>query len=299
MIRRLHHSAIDKKKWDALVQNSPCADVYALSTFLDAVCPDWNGLILNNYEAVMPLPVKKKCFVTYLVQPIFSQRYAVYSQRTLTEQELDLFRTEIRTFIRARINLLQPLFNTEKRRTNFVLDLSKSYEEISSGYSENARRNCKKALEIALECRQTNDVESALRFFFEADEQNIYTPYENQIRTLVNNCTSEIYEVCQGTEKYAVAIFLKTNTRLYYLFPASSAVGKQYSSMFLLVDTVIRNYAGTAMLLDFEGSEIDGIQRFYKGFGVVAEPYYFFDKRLNPQALFYKCFPSLLKRKSL
>jgi len=281
VIRRLHNSAIDKQKWDTLVKSSPCADVYALSTFLDVVCPDWNGLILNDYEAVMPLPVKRRLFFTYLVQPIFSQQYGIYSQRTLTEQELDLFRTEILKFKSIRINLSNPLFGTEKQRWNYTLDLSKSYSDLVSAYSENARRNCKKAIEHNLECTQTDDVDSVLQFFFELDEQKNYTQYEKQIRDLINACDSEIYEVCNCDEKYAVAIFLKTNGRLYYLFPANSELGKKYSAMFFLIDTVIHNYAGSNMILDFEGSEIDGVRRFYEGFGAVGKPYYFFERRFS------------------
>ena len=50
--------------------------------------------------------------------------------------------------------------------------------------------------------------------------------------------------------------------------------------MFLLIDTVIRNYAGTRFTLDFEGSEIEGVRRFYEGFGAVGTPYYFFKRNL-------------------
>ena len=173
-----------------------------------------------------------------------------------------------------------PLFGSEKQRWNYTLDLSKSYADLVSAYSENARRNCKKAQENNLECVQTNSVDSVLQFFFTMDEQKNYTQHEKQIRTLVNACEREVYEVRCGEEKYAVAIFLKTNSRLYYLFPASSVLGKKYSAMFLLIDTLIRKYAGSNMILDFEGSEIDGVRRFYKGFGAVGKPYYFFEKQI-------------------
>ena len=280
MIRRLHNSAIDKQKWDALVQCSRCADVYALSTFLTIVCPDWHGLILNDYEAVMPLPVKRKVCLKYLVQPMFSQQYSIYSQRSLLPNELNLFRTEILKFKSIRINLSMPLFGSEKQRWNYTLDLSKSYADLISAYSENARRNCKKAQENNLECVQTNSVDSVLQFFFTMDEQKNYTQHEKQISSLVNACEREVYEVRCGEEKYAVAIFLKKNSRLYYLFPASSVLGKKYSAMFLLIDTLIRKYAGSNMILDFEGSEIDGVRRFYEGFGAVGNPYYFFEKQI-------------------
>ncbi|MBR4350200.1 MAG: GNAT family N-acetyltransferase [Bacteroidales bacterium] len=279
MIRKLHNSAIDRQKWDALVQSSPYADVYALSSFLDVVCPDWSGLVLGDYEAIMPLPVKKNFFLTYLVQPIFSQQYRIYSQRNVSIQEVDLFRKEILKFRFVRICLSLSLFDSAIQRHNFSLDLSKPYEDLAQGYSENAKRNIHKAEKSVQHCRQVA-VDEALDMFFAADTKRMYVPYEKQIRTLVTRCQSEAFAVCDDERPCAVAIFLKTQNRLYYLFPASTDEGKRISAMFLLIDTVIRNYAGTQFTLDFEGSEIEGVRRFYEGFGAVGTPYYFFQKNL-------------------
>lgn len=281
MIRKLPNSAIDRQKWDTLVQSSPYADVYALSSFLDIVCPDWNGLILGDYEAIMPLPVKKRFFITYLVQPIFSQQYRIYSQRNVSIQEVDLFRKEILKYRFVRICLSLSLFDTAIQRHNFSLNLSKPYEELAQRYSENTKRNIHKAVKSGKHCRQIT-IDKALDMFFSADTKRMYVPYEKQIRTLVTRCQSEAFAVCDDERPCAVAIFLKTQNRLYYLFPASTDEGKRFSAMFLLIDTVIRNYAGTQFTLDFEGSEIEGVRRFYEGFDSVATPYYYFEKHLFP-----------------
>lgn len=264
------------------MQSSPYADVYALSSFLDIVCPDWSGLVLGDYEAIMPLPVKKKFFLTYLVQPIFSQQYRIYSQRNVSIQEVDLFRKEILKYRFVRICLSLSLFDTAIQRHNFSLDLSKPYEDLAQGYSENTKRNIHKAEKSVQHCRQVA-VDEALDMFFAADTKRMYVPYEKQIRTLVTRCQSEAFAVSDDERPCAVAIFLKTQNRLYYLFPASTDEGKRISAMFLLIDTVIRNYAGTQFTLDFEGSEIEGVRRFYEGFGAVGTPYYFFKKNLLSQ----------------
>lgn len=264
------------------MQSSPYADVYALSSFLDVVCPDWSGLVLGDYEAIMPLPVKKRFFLTYLVQPIFSQQYRIYSQRNVSIQEVDLFRKEILKFRFVRICLSLSLFDSAIQRHNFSLDLSKLYEDLAQGYSENTKRNIHKAERSGKHCRQVA-VDEALDMFFAADTKRMYVPYEKQIRTLVTRCQSEAFAVSDDERPCAVAIFLKTQNRLYYLFPASTDEGKRISAMFLLIDTVIRNYAGTQFTLDFEGSEIEGVRRFYEGFGAVGTPYYFFKKNLLSQ----------------
>ena len=288
MIRKLQNKDIDKQRWDTLVQSAPRADVYALSSFLDIVCPQWCGLVLGDYEAVMPLPVKKKFLVTYLVQPIFSQQYSIYSQRNISIQDIDLFRKEILKYRFVRLCLSLSLFDSAIQRHNFSLDLSKSYDELVKNYSENTKRNIHKAEKLGLRCRQVVDKDVALDTFFNADVKQHYVPYERHIRTLVTYCQSEFFIAFNGMKPCAVAIFLKTPQRLYYLFPASTEDGKTYSAMFLLLDTVIQTYAATQFSLDFEGSEIEGVRRFYEGFGAVGEPYYYFKK--NIFSSFCNCF---------
>jgi hypothetical protein len=55
--------------------------------------------------------------------------------------------------------------------------------------------------------------------------------------------------------------------------------------MFLLIDTFIQNNSGKNLILDFEGSNIPGIARFYKGFGAMAETYYSVHQNRLPRLL--------------
>jgi hypothetical protein len=55
--------------------------------------------------------------------------------------------------------------------------------------------------------------------------------------------------------------------------------------MFLLIDTYIGQNAGKEMTLDFEGSNIPGIARFYKGFGALPQTYYSLHQNRLPKLL--------------
>jgi hypothetical protein len=77
------------------------------------------------------------------------------------------------------------------------------------------------------------------------------------------------------------------NQRISYLFPASLERGKLQSAMFLLVDELIRNSTGRYNWFDFEGSMIEGIARFYSGFGAINQPYRIL-KQLRPSFLIGK-----------
>ena len=60
MINYIEHKDIDFKKWDSCVANSLNRLIYGFSWYLDVVCNDWDALVYNDYEAVFPLPKRKK-----------------------------------------------------------------------------------------------------------------------------------------------------------------------------------------------------------------------------------------------
>ena len=68
-------------------------------------------------------------------------------------------------------------------------------------------------------------------------------------------------------------IFCWQGARAYYLFPATDAVFRSKGASPLLIDAFITRHAGSSVLLDFEGSDIDSLARFYEGFGAVDRPY--------------------------
>ena len=54
--------------------------------------------------------------------------------------------------------------------------------------------------------------------------------------------------------------------------------------MFFLVNELIKKHAATNKILDFEGSKVEGVYRFYKGFGAGLRSYYLI-KRFRPTFL--------------
>ncbi|NLA25489.1 MAG: hypothetical protein GX879_11040, partial [Bacteroidales bacterium] len=59
-IRYIKHENIDKKLWDNCINSSQFPMIYASSDFLDIVSPNWAGIVLGNYETVMPVTFRKK-----------------------------------------------------------------------------------------------------------------------------------------------------------------------------------------------------------------------------------------------
>jgi hypothetical protein len=74
----------------------------------------------------------------------------------------------------------------------------------------------------------------------------------------------------------ALALLLKKKNRLCLLMSVCPPAGRKVEANHFLLDSLIREFAGTGFLLDFDGSEIPGVAHFYSNFGGVDQPFFFY-----------------------
>ncbi len=86
VIKYLKHKDIDKNKWDECINEAPNGLIYGMSWYLDRVCPGWDALVSDDYEAVMPLPWKQKMGLKYVYHPLFAQQLGVFYRREADDQ---------------------------------------------------------------------------------------------------------------------------------------------------------------------------------------------------------------------
>ncbi|NJK93975.1 MAG: hypothetical protein HC905_02740 [Bacteroidales bacterium] len=168
-------------------------------------------------------------------------------------------------------------------RINYTLDLSAPYETLVKDYKENTQRNIEKSQKHNCSIKDCGVAE-----FLEFSNSHLegLNSYNFQIFSRLIAETSERKlariekAVDANGEILSVACFLVWNMRIFYLAGASSPKGKQVSSMFLVFDKLIRDFASTGYLIDFEGSMIPGVARFFSGFGAKSFYYYHLKKYL-------------------
>jgi hypothetical protein len=73
-------------------------------------------------------------------------------------------------------------------------------------------------------------------------------------------------------------VTLRDEKRLYYLFAAPTILGRKQNITHFFIDGLIKRYAGSELILDFEGSMIPGVARFYKKWGSKVESYSVYKK---------------------
>ena len=86
MIQYVSRKLLDEKKYDFCIENSIQSRIYAFSWYLDIVADHWDVLVLNDYEAVMPIPWKQKLGFKYITQPYFCQQLGIFSLTTISEE---------------------------------------------------------------------------------------------------------------------------------------------------------------------------------------------------------------------
>jgi hypothetical protein len=71
----------------------------------------------------------------------------------------------------------------------------------------------------------------------------------------------------------AMALLFKYNSKMIYLFNATTASGKNMGAISFLLDCVFKKYADQPICFDFESPEEESIVRFYASFGAVQVPF--------------------------
>ncbi len=89
-IQYLTQQQIDKTKWDHCIADAPNGLIYGYSFYLDHMAKHWDALMLNDYEAVMPLTWNKKYGIHYLYQPFLTAQLGVFG-KNITEEQVENF----------------------------------------------------------------------------------------------------------------------------------------------------------------------------------------------------------------
>ena len=122
----LQRNQIDPLKWNECVCNEMNGCVYALVEYLDHTADNWDALVYGNYEAVMPLPWKKKFGIRYVYAPFFIQRLGIFGKNlrpTLYEDALQKAGEHFRWIDYNVDHGFLSSGKVKKSKTNFVIDL--------------------------------------------------------------------------------------------------------------------------------------------------------------------------------
>ena len=287
-INYLKRSQINTLRWDNCILTSTMPLAYGMSWYLDIVANSkWDALVVGDYEMVFPLPYRRNIFgFKEIIQPVFCQQLGLFSKNPIDENTLSQFLDQIpKKFKKVILKLNEK--NTIKfhskinisEKTNILLDLSPSYDSIKSNYSKNLKRNLKKAFKNDLSFVRDIPIQTIYDFYFEHRgnklnmSKKVKTNLLHLFQVLTQKNHSKIVGVYEGEQLLSTVFFIDFENRITYLVPPSSQQGKEKFAMHFLLDKIIEQHSAQDKILDFEGSNVTSIARFYKSFGGKVRPY--------------------------
>lgn len=278
------HKDIDRAKWDKCVDEASNSLIYASSFYLDAMAKHWDGLVMNDYETVMPVTWNRKYGICYLYQPFLCACLGVFGNN-ITGETVSGFLNKIPghfrywdIYLNAKNNFALEKFNSYNR-TNYVLGLGHTYSELLNNYRNSYKQLIKKSAESNLRVSRNIDVEEIIKLAAikmasvskvkERDWKNFAELYN----MLLAKSKAINYSVYLKDELLASGIFLFSNKRAYYILAGNSNKGRALSASHLVINAFIEDHSASDLILDFEGSNISGIAFFFRGFGATPEEY--------------------------
>ncbi len=286
-IQHLTNEQIDKHRWDQAVLHTSGSTFYGQSWYLDAVCPGWEALITPDYTRVMPLTARRKYGLSYLYQPLLTQQLGIFSLKRIKADEVDDFFQAIPLSFK----LIEITLNEQsqpgpqypvKEHTTLRLNLNHPYDHLYSGFSENTRRNITKATKEGLRFRTNININEFIELLKQDNSAGakILTARKNQLalhRLASSMLNRNAGMICGVKNRHgnleAAALMGHDKSYHYYLAPTMTAQGRESRAMFYLIDRYIHLHASLPVTLDFEGSDIPSVARFYKGFGALPGSY--------------------------
>ncbi len=283
-LQYITHNNINFEKWDAALQKCTNKLIYAESVYLNTMCVKWNAIVNESYTYIMPIPIKSKFGITYCPSIPFVQQLGIFSSQQITAEISNEFVQLLKSkFKRIDYNFNFKNFDTSKNyNANYILELKNNYEDIFANYKSNLLRILNHKSEVKI--IETIDINNAMDFYFFANKSkskslnnkhctnfkklcNIYLKQKRLIGFIANNQDKLV----------ASSIYLMDKNRIYNLLPGNTMQGKKNNANHLILNSLIKKFANSTYVLDFEGSDIEGVANFYQQFGSINQPYHYYN----------------------
>lgn len=301
MIRRLKYNEIDFVKYSQCLDHSEQRKYSATKDFLDTTASkQWEILVYNDYEAVMPVPFVRKYGVKIVHNPKLCQQLGVFSRKDdLNLNEEFLAFLENHYLIRAYpFNDGNELRTKLRIKKNFLI-FPDAYEKIYARYSPKRKRKLRLDEDVLnhseIRTVSYNEAKSFIESNIvglskESDLTGFMEIYETSHRLGYLNFLAFYY---QGKIINVIATYSDCNM-VALLGTFSDKEYVKLSGASVLIDRILKETIDSH-IFDFEGGDIPNIEEFFRGFRPELKPYAIIER--SKKDLFKKLGSLFLKRR--
>ena len=282
MIKRLKYEEVDWQKYQNCLEKSEQHIFFAEKKYLDLLLhQNWEILVDNDYEAVMPVPLAKKLGFNFVVMPLQTQQLGIFSEKDtpeLNESFLAFFQQNYKVFYYA-FNAKNEFTTLLKTRKNYKL-FAEDYENIKKKYSIHRRRNVRitDVLKDKITFTEAEILNHCESFFI---ENVIGFPnfslkkraFENMKNFLSQNLL-KVYELYFEGELASQAYLVESEKEDFLVNFINDKKFSKYNLSSIILDQIFRKNIEKKDF-NFHGSNISEIAEFYRRFGATEENYAF------------------------
>lgn len=294
----------DKKYYEDFCKNHQLPIFYQ-PWWLDCLAGEnnWDVAIYkksNEIFGVLPYYQKNKIGFKFLGLPILSQHlgpWLIYPEGQKNNTKLS-FEKEALSFLinqlpKANISVIKfhhsmqnilPFvwngFRSSVKYTYILKDIHKKETNLLENLSSNTRKNIKKA-EKTLEVFESADITKLYELIeLTFQRQSLKVPYSKEVlhnlfKTCQSKGLSKILMAKDSTGNIHSGILLIWNEKtVYYLVGGSDPRYRKSEAMTLIMWESVKFASSFAQEFDFEGTMVESIERFIRGFGATQHPYF-------------------------
>ncbi|WP_075342563.1 hypothetical protein [Tenacibaculum agarivorans] len=284
MIQLVSRANLDTEKYNDCISQAIQSNIFGYSWYLDTAADKWSVFVLNDYEAVMPIPWRKKLFIKYTYQPFWVLQLGIYSKEIEDENEflIELFSefkyVNLRMHFKNGFSMFHTYFKYMKMQS---LQLSGNYEVVLANYRKDRKKDIRKSIKNDLLERWGDDPETLINLFkgnvgrrTKKIKEKDYIILEKLMYKCITRNKGEVLSIYDKENKpVASGFFLKHNEEVMILVSSTNFKNRKNGANTFLIDRAIFKYIKNYKQFNFGGSIIRSIAQFFKSFGAVDSEY--------------------------
>ncbi len=264
--------------------------------WLELVCnKDWDVVLDKNKEKIngfLPYYIKKKVGLDCIGMPFLTQfmnPVLIYPQNQKNSKKLAFEKKVIQNLYKAlpKVAFIKQTWDSSCRnwlplywlnysqstRYSYIIEDLTNLDLVFGNFETKIRGDIRKA-EKNVEVKETNDSNILYEQVFKTfSRKGLAMPYSKElIKDIVSNCVKlsqgKIYYAKDVNENTHAAIFIVWDkNKAYYLLGGGDPEYRNSGATSLLLWNAIQELSLKVNCFDFEGSMIEEVERFIRGFG--------------------------------
>lgn len=269
MIRHLKYHEIDFEKYHHCIENSAQQNFYVQKENLDFLCPNWELFVLNDYEAVMPVPIKKKFGFKVVAMPLFAQQFGIFSK-----EDNSLINDEFLRFLHQKFNVFYYAFNAQNQlsaelqtRKNYIAE-KQQYVQLRKNYFKGRKSTVKSAQNLVFKELQLNEelISFISKYHKGLEKSSDLNKLIGYIHFLNLNKKLKIFGSFENEKLNTLAVLTDFNNELSLLSLINDERQSGKNGASFLIDRILKENISNKSF-NFMGGSIRGIEVFFKSFG--------------------------------